>query len=279
MSNETIAWILFLLAVALVVAGLVFIVLSYVLFKVPEGYALVNRKADHGRNLPGDWMLYLHTPGAMVPLKKETRELPKGEQFIRLQTPDDGLIGLKVSLTYSPDRASGEALQKYNAAILEVDKVLEARINSALSSWVKGKPLPGTLKRALTMKDEAETFIRAKLTSLAPTEALVVHGDPTIYYDGGYAISDLGVRLNEVHITEMQALKNGTGKADWGDGEEVGFNAEKIFNQFKGQAGNLSNLRKLKEALIEQYRGEGEEVLLDIEDIYDRVRLSMIDGD
>lgn len=275
MSNETIAWILLILAIALVVTGLVFVALSYLLFKVPDGYALVNRKADRGRNMPGEWMLYLHSPGDMVPLKKETRELPKQGNFIQLQTPDDGLIGLKVSLTYSPDRDSGEALKKYYAAILEVDKVLEARINSALSSWIKSKPLPGTLKRALTMKDEAETYIRAKLTSLAPSEALVVHNDPTIYYDFGYSVTDLGVRIHEVHITEMQALKSGTGKADWGDGDEVAFNAEKIFSQFKGQAGNLSNLRKLKEALIERYGEEAD----DIEDIYDQVRLSMKEGE
>jgi hypothetical protein len=275
MSNETIAWILFLLSVVLVVVGLVFIALSYLVFKVPDGYALVDRKADGGRHLPGKWMLYLHTPGDMVPLKKETRELPKNGNFIQLQTPDDGLIGLKVSLTYSPDRSSGEALQKYNAAILEVDKVLEARINSALSSWVKGKPLPGTAKRALTMKDEAENFVRAKITSMPATEAMVVHGDPSVYYDSGYAVFDLGVRIHEIHITEMQELKRGTGKADWGDGDETAFNAEKVFNQFKGQAGNLSNLRKLKDALIDRYREEAE----DIEDIYDQVRLSMKEGE
>lgn len=275
MSNEAIAWILLLLSIGLVVTGLVFVALSYVAFKVPDGYALVSRKADDGRHRAGKWTFYLNSPGELVPLRKQTRNLPEKADYIKLQTPDDGLLGLKVSLTYSPDDRSGEALQKYYGAISELDRVLEARINSALSSWVKGKPLPGTLKRALTMKDEAETYIRAKLTSLAPTEALVVHSDPTIYYDGGYAISDLGVRIHEVHITEMQALGRGTGKADWGDGDETAFNAEKVFNQFKGQAGNLSNLRRLKEALIERYGEEAE----DIEDIYDQVRLSMKEGE
>jgi len=275
MSNEAIAWIFLLLAIGLVVTGLVFVALSYVAFKVPEGYALVSRKADDGRHPAGKWTYYLNSPGELVPLKKQTRCLPEKDNYIQLQTPDDGLLGLKVSLTYSPDDRSGEALQKYYGAISELDRVLEARINSALSSWVKGKPLPGTVKRALTMKDEAETYIRAKLTSLAPTEAIVVHSDPTIYYDGGYAISDLGVRIHEVHITEMQALGRGTGKADWGDGEEVGFNAKKIFAQFEGVAGNLTELRKKRDELIAKMPEEAD----DIEDLYDQLRLSMKEGE
>lgn len=274
MTNETIATLLLLLAVVLVTGGIVLIVLSYLMFKVPDGYALVSKKGDNGRLLSGEWTWYVHQPGNLVPIKKETKELPQGGEYIQLQTPDDGLLGLKVSLTYSPDKSNGEALEKFYGAIQEVAKVLEARVHSALNSWVKAKPLPGTVKRALSMKEEAETFIRAKITSLAPTDALVVHNDPTIYYDGGYSVSDLGVRIHEVHITEMQALKIGTGKADWGDGDEMTFNAEKIFNQFKGQADNLSNLRKRKEELIEQYADEAE----DIEDIYDQVRLSMKEG-
>jgi hypothetical protein len=67
-------------------------------------------------------------------------------------------------------------------------------------------------------------------------------------------------------------LERGTGKPDWGDGDHTTvFDAPAIFKQFHAHADSLSNLRKLKEALIERFPDE----IDDIEDIYDQFRISM----
>lgn len=274
MDFSDIGGIFVILSFILMPAGAILVALSYFLYKVPDGHALIKKRAKDGRLIGGQWTIFLTQPGHLVPLTKETLSFPTKTQHVELLTPDEGILGIKVSVTYSPDSNSGSALNTYAVALTDLPKLLEARTQSALNSWVKSKPLPGTLKRAVTMKDEAENFVRAKLTSISSADGLIIHNDPMLYYHGGYPVSDLGVCIHEVHITEMQALKRGTGKADWGDGDEMAFNAEKVFNQFKGQAGNLSNLRKLKEALIEKYQDEAE----DIEDIYDQVRLSMKEG-
>jgi hypothetical protein len=239
---------------------------------VPEGHALISKKSKQGRFTADGWNFSLSLPAAdnLVRLQKNTLNLPRNDKFIELETPDDGCVGVKVSITYSPDDSNGNALLTYKST-MDLDKAIAARVQSALNNWIKGKPLPGTARRALTMKDEAENFVRAKITSVPTSEALAVHNDPSLYYQGGYPVNDLGVRVYEVHVTEMQNLERGTGKPDWGDGDEMTFNAQNIFKQFHAHADNLSNLRKLKEALLERYPDEQG----DIEDIYDQVRISM----
>jgi hypothetical protein len=244
----------------------------FFVFKVPEGHALISKKSKQGRFTADGWNFSLSLPAAdnLVRLQKNTLNLPRNDKFIELETPDDGCVGVKVSITYSPDDSNGNALLTYKST-MDLDKAIAARVQSALNNWIKGKPLPGTARRALTMKDEAENFVRAKITSVPTSEALAVHNDPSLYYQGGYPVNDLGVRVYEVHVTEMQNLERGTGKPDWGDGDEMTFNAQNIFKQFHAHADNLSNLRKLKEALLERYPDEQG----DIEDIYDQVRISM----
>jgi hypothetical protein len=250
--------------------GMACLVVYFFAFKVPPHHALISRRASQGRYLAG-WNLGL-TPNSefLVHLQKRTLTLPtQSNDFISLETPDDGVLDVKVSVTYSPDESDGNALSTFKSST-NLETALEARVRSALHSWIKRKPLPGTLKRALTMKDDAEEFVRAKITS-TPSTALVVRDEPTLYYQAGYPVNDLGIRVYEVHITDMQCLENGTGKADWGDGEDATFNAQHIFKQFHAHADSLSNLRKLKEALLERYPEESD----DIEDIYDQVRISM----
>lgn len=260
-----------LISLMFVGAGLACLLAHFLTFKVPPHHALISRRANQGRYLAG-WNFGLKPSDEfLVPLQKHTLTLPTGNNSIQLQTPDDGVLGVTVSITYSPDDSDGSALLTYKTST-DLQKVLEARVQSALSSWIKRKPLPGTLKRSLTMKDDAEEFVRAKITSIpSSASALAIRDEPTLYYQTGYPVNDLGIRIHEVHITSMHGLKNGTGNADWGEGEDATFNAQYIFKQFHAHADSLSNLRKLKEALLERYPDESD----DIEDIYDQVRISM----
>lgn len=260
----------FIASPLLILVGIGVIVAYGFFYRVPEGHALINKRAEQGRLTDG-WHLSLLLPSTdnLISLEKKTLNVPY-DNFIKLETPDDGCVGVKVSISYSPDASNGNALLIYKSA-KDLDKALAARVQSALNTWIKGKPLPGTAKRALTMKDEAENFVRAKITSVPTSEAIAIHNDPALYYQGGYPVNDLGVRVHEVHVTHMQSLEHGTGKPDWGDGDETIFNAQAIFKQFHGSADNLSNLRKLKEALLERYPDEAN----DIEDMYDQVRISM----
>jgi hypothetical protein len=176
-------------------------------------------------------------------------------------------LGAQVTFTYQPNDATAQTLLTYYRT-KNIENVLTSRIHSALISWVWQKPLPATSRRAVASKAEAERAIIAKLTSL-PVDALVPFADVEAL--NRYSISDLGISVRDVHLIKFWEIKQGTGKANWGDGEEASFNAQNIFKQFQAHADNLSSLRKLKEALIERYGEEAD----DIEDIYDQVRISM----
>lgn len=265
MTNADLGWYFTALSFFLIPAGIVSIVLSYVLYRVPSGHVMIRERAKHGRLLGGQWTMMFQHPGRVqVSLSKVTLRFPSASNPMEISTPDDGVIGVRVSLTYSPDGSHGLALQTFAGIAVDLEKILEARVLSALHSWATSKPLPGTLKRALSMKDQAEEFVRAKLTSMPVKESLVVHTDPTFYYRTGYPVRDLGICLHEVHIMEMTPLRNGTGRPDWGDGTEGLYSAEVIFNQFKSSAHNLSELEQLYNSLVARYPKESE----DIRDIY-----------
>jgi hypothetical protein len=178
-------------------------------------------------------------------------------------------LGVAVTVTYTLNLDNDSAL-KYFQSTTGLEKNIEHRVLAALNSWIQQKPLPGTLNRALSMQREAESYILGKLTGTT-SNALVVHNDPTLYLDSGYPVNDLGIRIHEVNIVSTRPIKNGTGKADWGEGDTATFNAQHILKQFHAHADSLNNLRKLKEALLERYPDESD----DIEDIYDQVRISM----
>lgn len=265
MSFADIGWYLTALSFLLMPLGIASIALSYILYRVPAGHAMIRPGAKNGRLQAGQWTLMFQSPGRVqVSLAKVTHRIPSGSNPMEVSTPDDGMLGMRVSITYSPDASYGSTMSTYAEIVNDLEKILEARVLSALHSWAKSKPHPGTLKRALAMKDQAEEFVRAKLTSMPLKEALVVHTDPTFYYRTGYPVRDLGICLHEVHVTEMVALKNGTGRADWGDGTEGLFSSEVIFNQFKSSAHNLRELEQLYNTLIARYPDQAE----DIKDIY-----------
>ena len=248
------------------------LVAYYFFYRVPQGHALVGKDSAIAQD---GWQFSLRRPESLlIPLSRTTVDIPDNHGgLIELNTPDSGVIGISLTVTFSCDPRNPEPLMRLNQ-FEDLERTVRNRTRSAVEQWIRQKPLPGTLKRAMAMKEEAENFVRARLTNVNTADALVIHADPSDYLNDGYPVFDLGIRIHEVHIVSAKPLKNGTGIADWGDGEELAFNAEKIFNQFKGQAGNLSNLRKLKEALIEQFEDEAD----DIEDIYDQFRMSMKEG-
>ncbi len=256
--------VFYFVSFSLIVLGVGFLFAHIFRFKVPEGHALVSKKATQGRFTDG-WHFNLSLPSAdnLIKLEKKTLSFPY-DKFIELETPDDGCVGVKVSITYSPDDSTGNALVTYKNT-QDLDKAIIARVQSALNNWIKGKPLPGTARRALTMKDEAENFVRAKITSVSTTEALAIHNDPLLYYQGGYAVNDLGVRVYEVHVTEMQSLGSGTGKPDWGD-DDLAFDADKRRQRIRQKVSSISDFRKDREALIKEFPDEVEYIEKLIED-------------
>lgn len=249
------------------IVGIPMLISYYSTFKVPAGHALI--QSGKGVLLEGWHFGFAPSDPILVAVGRRIVEIPPGDKLIELDTPDDGILGVAITVSYTPDLENHSAL-KYFQDTAGLDKNIEHRVLAALSSWVQQKPLPGTLKRALSMQREAESYILGKLTGTT-SNALIVHNDPTIYLDRGYPANDLGIRIHEVNVVSMRPIKNGTGKADWGEGDDATFNAQNIFKQFHAHADSLSNLRKLKEALLERYPDESD----DIEDIYDQVRISM----
>ena len=244
----------------------------YFFYRVPQGHALVGKDSALAQD---GWQFSFHRPTSLlVPLSKTTVEIPDDRGgLMELNTPDSGVLGFSLTVTYSCDPRNPAPLMRLNQ-FEDLERTVRNRTRSAVEQWIRQKPLPGTLKRAMAMKLEAENFVRARLTNVNTADALVIHADPSDYLDDGYPVFDLGIRIHEVHIVSAKPLKNGTGVADWGDGEEMTFNAERVFNQMKGQAGNLSELRKLKEELMEKYQDEAD----DIDDLYDQIKISMKEG-
>jgi hypothetical protein len=244
------------------------IITYFSLFKLKPGHALIEH-SDSEVKPENEWIFLRPNNEDIVLLGRRTESYPV-HGFIELHTPDDGILGVKVAVTYCPDDTTGTSLYTFKQVANPRDQI-QNRIKSSLNSWIRQKPLPGTLKRALAMQTEMENLISESFTS-APSEALVIREDSLIRRrQTGDPVKDLGILLFEIHITDMQPLERGTGKPDWGDGDQTTFNAQEIFRQFYASADNLSNLRLLKEALRELYPEEA----ADIDDIYDQVRISM----
>jgi len=246
--------------------GLICLFLYYGTYKVSSGYALVTR--DGKAELDG-WHFGLPPRSSRtIQHARKNLDIPGGDRLIELETPDNGVIGAFVAISYSPNLDNPTSLTKFDDTT-SISTAVTNRVRGALSSWSMGKPVPGTVKRALAMQSDAEIYLIGKLTGTS--NQLVLHDDPTLYFDSGFPVGDLGIRIHEINITKWTPLRSGSGKADWGDGDHVGFDAQAIFKQFHAHTDSLSNLRKLKEALLEKYPEE----IDDIEDIYDQVRISM----
>ncbi len=242
--------------------GSVLLAAYYLCYQVSPGYALVDKNGSvelEGR--------YLGLPPASPTIISTARRLVE-INGMELETPDDGLLGASITVSYSPDLKNAQALTQF-ANPAAIDRAIQNRVRGALNSWSMAKPLPGTIKRAVAMQKEAETYLLGQLggTSkyLAPID------DPTLYLGEGIIVTDFGIRIHEINTISWRPLADGTNKPDWGDGDHLAFDARVIFKEFHAHADNLSNLRQLKEALIERYAEEAE----DIEDIYDQVRMSM----
>lgn len=249
-------------------AGVVCLVLYFSLFRLRTGFALVKNHNPGGVITHNQWLFGKPKDEDIIKIERKSLTIPDHE-LIELHTPDDGVLGIKVSVSFCPDISNGTSLLTYKQSV-KVEEHIQNRVRSSLNSWVRQKPLPGTTKRALSMQKEAEHFIMSNIAGTVG-DTLVVHKDAMAYRQDGFPVSDLGIRLLDVNIVDMKPLKSGTGKPDWGDDEHVMFNAQEIFKQFSAHADSLSNLRKLKEALLERYPDEAD----DIEDIYDQVRISM----
>jgi hypothetical protein len=237
----------------LVIGGYFFV------YKLKPGYALIKRDDVVTQE---KWLLGRPRDEDIVRIDRTTVSLSK----IELHTPDDGVINVSISATYCPDDSSSAALSLYRQTVSLRDQI-QNRIRGSVNIWVRQKPFPGTARRALSMQTEMERFLLAYLTESPTSEALAVIPDRQY----GYAIDDLGIRLLDINIVEMQPIRPGSGKPNWGDLDVDTFNTHAVFRQFYAHAQNLSNLRILKEALGETYPEE----IQDIEDIYDHFRISM----
>lgn len=246
----------------LLLIGLPMVLAYFFFYRVAPSQALVDKR---GRVELEGWHLGL--PPASPTVVSTARTVVE-ISTVELETPDDGVLSASLTVSYSPDLQNSSALTSFGTSDA-INRAIQNRVRGALNSWAMGKPLPGTLKRAVSMQKDAETYLIGKLTGTS--SQLVLHDDPTLYLEGGYPVADLGIRLHEINTIVWRPLEAGTGKADWGDGDHVGFDAQAIFKQFHAHTDSLSNLRKLKEALMERYPDEAD----DIEDIYDQVRISM----
>jgi hypothetical protein len=253
----------------LLLVGAALIIGYYNTYKLKPGYALIKNQTNEGVITETNWLFGRPNESDILSIDRKTESFPNSG-FIELHTPDDGILGVKISISYCPDFSTGASLYIFKQTVNLKDQI-QNRVRSSLNSWIRQKPLPGTVRRALSMQKEMEDFIKANVTSTPKEQALIIHADPMLLRLDGQVVYDLGIRVLEINVIDMQPLQPGTGKPDWGDGEPDKFNAQAIFKQFHASTDNLSNLRKLKEALIERYP-DGTD---DIEDIYDQVRISM----
>ena len=230
-------------------------------FKVPSSYVAIKEtgKNKNPEILIEGWHFGFMPPDEnLIPIERKTIEIPaSSDDFIALRTPDDGLLDVRVSISYEPDTHNRSTIKNYKHT-QDVIKLLEGRVRSALNSWIQQKPLPGTLKRALVMKEEAESFLRAKLTKV-PDEALAVIYDPQSIGHDIYLITELGIRIYELHIIEMQELEKGTGKPNWGD-SDLSLKGEKSAKELEGIGDNLTLLLKKRDEVVAKNPEHAEEL-------------------
>jgi|GEM_PF-3770918 len=178
---------------AFLLIGLPMVFLYYCFYRVAPGYALVDRQ---GRIEKEGWHLGLPpaSPQAISTARKSV-----DITGIELETPDDGVLGASITISYSPDLNNPVALSNLGTGE-PLTKAIQNRVRGALNNWSMGKPLPGTLKRAVSMQKEAETYLIGRLSETSTQ--LVLHDDPTLYLGDGFPVLDLGIRLHEINIIQ-----------------------------------------------------------------------------
>lgn len=242
---------------SLVILGYLFV------FKVKPGYALISKDEVIKEER---WSFGRPKQEDVIAIRRTTLSF----KAFQLRTPDEGALELEISVTYCPDDSSGLSLSIFR----QVDSIrqqIEDRIKVASNDWIRQKPFPGTVRRALSMQREMQRFLFANLTEVSPNQALLVRESPEIHRQFGLPIDDLGVRLLDISVVEMRPVQYGTDKPDWGDLDVSAYNAQAVFEQLYAHAQNLSNLRALHDVLKKQFPEEQQ----DIEDIYDSIRISM----
>jgi hypothetical protein len=256
-----------LISLSFIGLGITFLGGYFLRFKVPNGYIAIKErgKSMNPKILDEGWHFGVKPPVEnLIAIERKTIEIPpSSNEFIELHTPDDGILGVAVTVSYEPD-ANNEQTIKHYKVNKDIAKALENRVRSALNSWIRQKPLPGTLKRALVMKEEAENFIKAKITNI-PSDTLAIMSDPSLYGHGTYSIYELGVRIHEVHIVDVQEVGKGTGKPNWGD-DDLSLRGEKSAKELEGIGDNLTLLLKKRDEVIAKNPEHAEELARIYED-------------
>ncbi len=250
------------ISILLLITGLLMFGAYHSFYEVPRGYVMV-----YGRDRTDTegWHLGL-LPSSQSLVSTERRLVEVSG--IEVETPDEGILKASVTVSYTPEFTNVQAQQHFQNSE-SLNKVVGHRVRSGLNKWIMGKPLPGTLKKALTMQDQAEQYLRDRVVGTSTELALL--DDPALYLGTGIPVSDLGIRVYEVNLITWQPIADGTGKPDWGDGDHVYFDAALIRKQLHAQAENLNKLRELKNSLMEAYPEEAD----GIEDMYDQERMSI----
>lgn len=251
------------IGIVFLLVGVPMLVARYSFYKIGSGQVLVD---NHGKIETEGWYfgLPLASP-TVISTAPVILEIPDNNKVLELDTPDGGLLGAAVSLSYGPDLKNPHGLRNFQNKSA-INKALIHRVMGALHAWTMQKPFPGTLKRALSMQKEAERYLFAKLIG-AESESKI---PPE--FGQGTPIRDLGIRIYEINALAWRPLEIGSGKPDWGDGDHIAFDAQVIFKQFQAHTDNLSELLKLKEALKDSYP---EEIWEAIDDIYNSFSIDM----
>lgn len=235
-------------------------------FKIPPGHIAVIPDKSKIYTEGWNWGL-LPKSTDLIPIASKTFKIPtEKDKWIEVETPDEGVLGIEVSLSYMPNANNLRSITNFRNTS-DIEKVLDIRVRSALRDWVWQRPKPGTLKRALASKLDAEQAILSKITFLH-TDTLARLGDTASY--NRYPINDLGIVIREIHITDMCDLQKGTGKPSWGDDDEIIFDAEKARMRVRQLVNNVSDLRKEHEALLKEFPAEKEHIETLIEE--ERIR-------
>ncbi|MFT3746133.1 MAG: hypothetical protein QM785_17820 [Pyrinomonadaceae bacterium] len=122
------------------------------------------------------------------------------------------------------------------------------------------------------MKDELERFVLVTAIG-ATTNVIDKLANTELCRTFGNSIDYLGIRISDLCVIDLTLTEPGTGTPYWGDVDADTFNTEQIFRQFYAHASNLRKLSELKNALLEVYKDEAEE----IETMYEHIRITFLE--
>jgi hypothetical protein len=245
--------------------GIGFLIASKIRFAVPIGYVGISLIKPQKTYREGWYWGLPPRDCSLVRIDTKTINIPlSDEDNFEIETPDNGVLNARVMVIYSPDDSTSERLIAFSGSS-NLDDVLSSRVRSALKSWAWQKPFPGTARRAVANKADAEKAIVSKLTGVS-MDTLVLFADTESL--NRYSILDLGIVIREVHLVDFREIKRGSNKPDWGD-DDLLFDAEKVRMRLRQKVSSLSDLREEKARLIVEFPTEEDS----IEDLYDEERI------